>query len=176
MGSRFPAFEQRLRQDSNGCAEPLGRFGAFSEETMKHYFMNIIRRKSTYFLLGTVVLDLLALILYMQYGTSVFIPKLSSTEISILIVGTILPLAVVFSPWKLPYAALFAVNLAACFEYLASQASFIANVFVAIDGTTFPAAFYLIVVCTLAAAVLSLVAMALLKEPFEGKNMEGEQA
>lgn len=129
-----------------------------------NYLLKTVKSKSTYFLAGVVILNVIALILYVNTGVSVFIPKLSSSVIAFMVMGVILPFAVAFSPFKIVYAALYAINLLSCFKYLASQASFIANVFVGIDGSTFPAAFYLIVIFTLASAVLSLIAMHFVKE------------
>lgn len=134
-------------------------------KAIKDYLLGLLKKKSIYFLFVIVVLDIVALILYYNFGTSVFIPDLSSDVITLLIVGMVLGIAIAFVPFKLAYVALYAIQLFACFEYLASQATFIANVFTAIDGTTFPAAFYVIIICTLGGAVLSLVGMALLKEP-----------
>ena len=130
----------------------------------ENYFLRIFKSKSTYLLLITAVLNLIALVLYFNFGTSVFIPELSSTVITLMALGVILPLVILFLPLKFPYVILYAIELLACFLYLASQASFIANVFVGIDGTTFSPAFYAIVICTLVAAMFSLMAMSGKKE------------
>lgn len=111
------------------------------------------------------LLEVVALVLYMQFGTSEFVLNLSSNTIGCMVAAIVVSVVVIFSPVKLPYVVAYVLHLFACFEYLASQASFIANVFVGIDGTSFPFAFYAIVVCSLAGAVLSLVAMKFVVEP-----------
>lgn len=146
----------------------MKRFGAVFKEVymnkVLNYLLKTVKSKSTYFLAATVVLNVAALILYVNTGVSVFIPELSSAVIVFMVLGIILPFAAAFSPLKITCVVLYVINLFACLRYLASQASFIANVFVGIDGSTFPAAFYLIVIFTLASAVLSLVAMHFVKE------------
>lgn len=130
----------------------------------ENFIVKTFKSKSTYLLLLTAVLNLVALVLYFNFGTSVFIPKLSSTVIMFMSIGVVLPLVTIFFPLKIWYIAPYAVSLLSCFLYLASQASFIVNVFVGIDGTTFPLTFYAIVLCSLGAAVLTLIAMSSLKE------------
>ena len=146
-------------------------------KNVKDYLLNTLKRKSTYFLAGTVALNLIALILYLNFGTSVFVPKLSGGVIAFLVLGTVLPFLAAFSPVKLAYVVLYVINLFACFEFLAAQASFIANVFVGIDGTFFSGAFICIVLFTLAAAVLSLVAMIFVNEQEHGASeIKAEEA
>lgn len=130
----------------------------------ENYIVRIFKSKSTYILLGAAVLNLIALILYFNFGTSIFIPKLSSTVILLMTIGVVLPLLTIFLPLEIFYIAPYAVGLLSCFLYLASQASFIVNVFVGIDGTTFSLPFYAIVFCSLGAALLTLVAMSCVKE------------
>jgi|GEM_PF-6615688 len=145
---------------------------------IKDHLLKSIRSKSTYFLAAVAILDAVALILYFNFGTSVFIPKLSSTVIAFMITAIALSVVVAFVGVKLPYVILYAANLLSCFFFLSSQASFIANVFVGIDGTSFSVAFYLIVALTLVAAALSLVAMSFIKEGFDTESddvNEGEE-
>ena len=137
---------------------------------VKNIVIRTIKSKSTYMLLATAVFEVVALILYVNFGTSVFIPELSPTAITFTVLGIAAPIIVAFVPFKICYVALYAIHLLSCLFYLASQASFIANVFVAIDGNTFPFAFYAIVALTLGSAVLSLVAMKFVKE--SGENEE----
>lgn len=129
------------------------------------YLLKTVKKISTYLLAGVVVLNIIALCLYVNLGVSVFVPTLSGAAITFMVLGIVLPFAAAFSPYKLQFIALYAFNLLACFQYLSSQASFIANVFVGIDGTSFPASFFIIVIFELIAAALSLVAMFFVKEP-----------
>ena len=133
---------------------------------IKNHLLKTIRSKSTYFLAAVAVLDAVALVLYFNFGTSVFIPKLSPTVIAFMITAIALSVIVAFVGIKLPYVILYAANLFSCFFFLSSQASFIANVFVGIDGTSFSVAFYAIVALTLIAAALTLIAMSFIKEQF----------
>lgn len=148
------------------------------------YLLKKLKSISTYLLAGAFVLNLITLIVYLNYADS----SPSSEVMAFLVLGLVLPFALAFSPVKLPYVALYVFDLFACFFFLSTQASFIANVFTSIDGKTFPAEFFVIAILPIVAAVLSLVAMFFVKEPWgnkkNGKSVEvaveataeGEQA
>lgn len=135
------------------------------------YLLKKLKSMSTYLLAGSVVLSLITLIVYLNYADS----SPSSEVIAFLVLGLVLPFAVAFSPVKLPYVAIYVFDLFACFFFLSSQASFIANVFTSIDGTMFPAEFFIVVIFPILAAVLSLVAMFFVKEPWDNKDGQSDK-
>ena len=140
------------------------------------YIFKVIKRKSTYFLAAALIVDIIALILYCALGTNVFRPELSGEVIGYLVAAIVLCVVVAFSPYKLPYAAIYAMQLLACFQYIATQVNLITNVLVGIDGTALPAILIVFVVLTIVSAVLSMVAMALLKEPGKAETITEKTA
>lgn len=133
-----------------------------------NFLKSKLKCKSTYFLLGTAVLELISLILYLNFGVSVFIRTLSNVVITLMIAGIIGSLAAIFAPFKIVHVVVYCIQLIACLEFLTSQASYIANVFVGIDGSSLSAAFIVITLFSLASSLLTLVSTIFVKDPLDG--------
>ncbi len=94
-----------------------------------------------YFLLPAFVSALAGLVLYLRTGVTIFTPTLSDSVIISLAIGLFLNAVLfVFEIKTLKYG-LYLLFLYSCLSFLASQATYIANVLVSIDGTTFSSSF-----------------------------------
>ncbi|MGN0813794.1 MAG: hypothetical protein ACI4MH_01005 [Candidatus Coproplasma sp.] len=116
-----------------------------------------------YLTLPAIVFAVAALILYEQTGVTEFNPQIDSSATVSIIVGVALALVAVGvglipSAWgeylekPLLYAS-YLVIFYAFIRYIGSQATYIANVFVAIDGNSFTAGF----ICTFVFFIISFV-------------------
>lgn len=128
-----------------------------------------------YLAIPAFVFALLALIYYNKTGVTEFNPTLSKSAIACLWISmglTLVSLALDFKPVR--YLA-YLVCLYGFFGYIASQATFIVNVFVAIDGNTFGSGFIATVVFFVLAFVLMLLSGILTNwKPWAKKVKEGE--
>lgn len=119
-----------------------------------------------YLMLGAFACTLIGLVFYLSIdGTSAYLKEISDTAVALYVLGFVLTLAVLFAPFKIAYILVFCITLCAPLVYLTSQASFIVNVFVAIDGQSFSAAFILAALFPLIAAGLIMASCVLVKEP-----------
>lgn len=103
------------------------------------------------------VLLVVAICLYANNGVTAFSPKLEARAIvyaAVSLAVCLVSLAVDFKPIK--YVA-YLLGLYALMWFVYSQVTYIANVFVAIDGYTFSSEFVATLVCYLAAAVVALI-------------------
>ena len=103
------------------------------------------------------------LILYNQTGITTFTPILSEKVVALL--GVCIALSVLFAVFeiKLGKYLLYLFCFWMWLEYLISEASYISNVFVSIDGNSFSSNFILTVVFGLLAWLLALIAAILQK-------------
>lgn len=103
------------------------------------------------------VLLVVAICLYANNGVTAFSPKLEARAIAYAAVSLavcLVSLVVDFKPIK--YVA-YLLGLYAFMWFVYSQVTYIANVFVAIDGYTFSSEFLATLVCYIAAAVVALI-------------------
>ena len=128
-----------------------------------------------YLAIPAFVCALLALIYYQKTGITAFNPTLSKSAIVCLWISMgvmLVSLALDFKPVR--YIA-YLVCLYGFFGYIASQATFIVNVFVAIDGNTFGSGFIATVVFFVLAFVLMLISAILTNwKPWRKKAKGGE--
>ena len=124
-----------------------------------------------YLTVPAIVFAILALVFYEQNGVTEFNPELNNSAIICLILGivlSVLSLAADVIPYKvisalakpIRYAA-YLVELYAFLMFIYSQVTYIANVFVSIDGNSLTSKFILTTVFFLIAAGLTLVAACL---------------
>ena len=121
-------------------------------------------RGAGYFLaLPALVLGILAYVFYAKNGITEFNPALSQKAIIAVFVGVALcAVSLVYECKPVKYLAYLAY-LYAFMAFLNSQITYIANIFVSIDGSTFSAGFLLAAASFLLAAILALVAAVMTK-------------
>ena len=116
-----------------------------------------------YLALPALALGVLAYVFYAKHGITEFNPALSQKAIAAVLAGAALCLVSLFFERKpIKYLAYLAY-LYAFMAFLNSQITYIVNVFVSIDGSTFSAGFLLTAVSFLLAMLLALVAAILTK-------------
>ncbi len=116
-----------------------------------------------YLALPALILGVLAYVFYAKNGITEFNPTLSQKAIIAAFVGVGLCVVSLIYEWKpLKYLAYLAY-LYAFMAFLNSQITYIANVFVSIDGSTFSAGFLLTAASFLLAAILALLSAVLTK-------------
>lgn len=143
------------------------------------HFKNSIKSVRFYLMIGAFACMLIGLILYISIdGTSAYLKEISNTAIALYALGMAFSLIVLFVPFKMAYILTLCLTLSAPLVFLTSQASFIVNVFTAIDGQSFSAAFILAAVFPLIAVGLTLASSILVKEPtlFAEKPEEPHEA
>lgn len=124
-----------------------------------------------YLAVPAIVFAVLALVWYRGNGVTEFSPQLNSSAVACLIVGMalcVLSMAADVVPGRwvsaaakpVRYAA-YLVELYAFLMFLYSQVTYIANVFVSIDGNSFTAGFIATAVFFVLAAAFTLVSAAL---------------
>lgn len=133
------------------------------------------RGVSFYLSLVALVCAVAALILYITTGVTVFNPKLDGAVIALLAVGIAISVASVVFEYKLIKYVAFIIYLSAWFQYLIIEITYIANIFVSIDGTKFTPAFILTFALMLVMTIVSLVAAILLRDEFTVKKSSGEE-
>ena len=117
-----------------------------------------------YLALPALVLGVLAYVLYAKNGITEFNPALSQKAIIAVFAGAVLcAVSLVYELRPVKYLA-YLVYLYAFMAFLNSQITYIVNVFVSIDGSTFSAGFLLTAVSFLLAAILALVSAVLTKK------------
>jgi hypothetical protein len=104
------------------------------------YFMRH-KTLSDAFLAAGFLFAILALVFYLKTGITDFNPKINSAATTSLIVVLVLSFLLLFFGSKNGKYLAFLLVLYSFIQYLSSQATYIANVFVAIDGSTFSAGF-----------------------------------
>lgn len=130
-------------------------------EFLKKMFVK--RGMSFWFMLAAFVFSLAVLILYLTTGTNDFTPSLSGRAVALM--GIALAGAALFSAFevKLGKYAVYLIGLWAWLEFIISQANYLANIFVSIDGSTFSAGFLMTLIFGALAWVCSLVSAILQK-------------
>ena len=127
---------------------------------MKDFIKN--RGASLWLALAAMLLGAAAYFLYAKNGITEFSPALSKSAVIALWVGVGLCLVGIVLNCKPILVLSYLVYLYAFFGFVGSQVTYITNIFVSIDGTTFStgfiltaASFVLAIVAALAAAILS---------------------
>lgn len=116
------------------------------------------------FLAGSFLCTLLSLILYCTTGTNEFATSLSSVLIAFLAVSLVLQLGLFYFGSKAGKYLSYLLLLYAFFYFIYTQITYIANVFVSIDGNSFSGGFIATIIFLLLAWALSLVAGILAKD------------
>lgn len=106
-------------------------------------FLSLIRKKNwgDVFLALSFILALAGLILYLNFGTTIFNPTLSMKLVVVIIVCLCFEGILLLIGSKIGKYIVFLLLLYAFIEYLGTQITYIANVMVAIDGSSFSASF-----------------------------------
>ena len=118
---------------------------------MKTFLKN--RGASLWLALAAMILGIAAYFLYAKYGVTEFSPTLNQSAVIALWVGVALSLIGIVTNWKPVKVLAYLAFFYAFFGFANSQATYVANIFVSIDGTTFSAGF----IMTAAAFILSIV-------------------
>lgn len=133
----------------------------------------IIDSKPSFFLLASSILfAFLSLIFYAVFGKTIFNPKLDSLVFVFL--GLVISTGIIsiFLPSKLVESFSFYFSILSILFYFRTQATYIANVFVAIDGTTFSASFLMTFFSFILTMVLAVLAMSFEKKDFPSFRKE----
>ena len=124
---------------------------------MKNFLKN--RGASLWLALIAILLGAAAYFLYAKYGITEFSPALNKSAVIAVWVGVGLSVIGIVTNWKpvkvLSYLAFFH----AFFGFINSQATYVANIFVSIDGTTFSLGFILTAAAFFLAIVVALIAV-----------------
>ena len=122
---------------------------------MKNFLKN--RGASLWLALIAILLGAAAYFLYAKYGITEFSPALNKSAVIAVWVGVGLSVIGIVTNWKpvkvLSYLAFFY----AFFGFINSQATYVANIFVSIDGTTFSLGFILTAAAFFLAIVVALI-------------------
>ena len=136
-------------------------------EKIKNFFST--RTIGFYVTIPAIIFGVAGLLCYKTYGVTEFSPNLSAEAMGGLIVGIILcvlSLALEFKPVRFfGYLAL----LYGCLNTITAQITYIVNIFVSIDGTTFSQGFILTVAFSALAWITALVAAILTKQRKKGE-------
>lgn len=111
------------------------------------------------------IMALVAMIVYLVSGTTVFNPDLNFVVVAFSIIGMALAIVPFFFPGeKLFFYLPYLCYLFAFLEYLVSQATYITNIFVSIDETSVSGSFLSITILYLLSFVSSLLGGIFAKE------------
>ena len=118
-----------------------------------------IKSLSGILMIISIVASIAALILYILTGVTPFTPKLSTPVIIFLSIGIPFGIASIFIPKfskQIKYLA-YIMFLFAFLMFVVAEITYIANIFVAIDGTSFSASFIITFIMLIASFVLALI-------------------
>ena len=136
-------------------------------EKIKNFFST--RTIGFYVTIPAIIFGVVGLMCYKTYGVTEFSPKLSVEALGGLTAGIVLcaaSLALDFKPVRFfGYLAL----LYGCLNTVTAQITYIVNIFVSIDGTTFSQGFILTVVFSALAWITALVAAILTRQRKKGE-------
>ena len=110
--------------------------------------------------------SILMLGVYRMTGITTFTPNLSQTVLGLGIACIVLAAALLALPVKTVKYILYLLALLTWLKYLVSEASYISNVLVGIDGNSFSTAFFLTAGAGLAAWALALAGAIAQKKEF----------
>ena len=130
------------------------------------------KRRSTgyWLLLPAIGFGAVGMAAYMKYGITEFTPSLSQSAVAAFGLGIILCIFSLIREYKVIKFLGYLSFLYAWIESLLAQATYIANVFVSIDGNSFSAGFLTTVICSLAGAVFALFSVILDKRSEQAAN------
>ena len=126
------------------------------------------RGASLWLALAAMAAGVAAYFLYAKFGITEFSPALSMSAVIALWVGAGLSLLGAVLHWKPIKVLAYLVYFYALFGFIGSQVTYIVNIFVSIDGTTFSAGFLATAAAFLVAILAALVSAIVTKsEPRE---------
>ncbi len=111
------------------------------------------RGASLWLALVAIFFGVAAYFLYSKYGVTEFSPTLDKSAVIAVWIGVALGLVGIVTNWKPVKVLSYLAYFYALFGFINSQATYVANIFVAIDGTTFSKGF----IMTAAAFVLAII-------------------
>ena len=136
-------------------------------DKLKNYFST--RTVGFYVTIPALIFAVAGLICYKTYGVTEFSPKLSVEALGGFIAGIVLCAASLVLDYKPVRFFGYLALLYGCLNSITAQATYIVNIFVSIDGTTFSQGFILTVVFSVLAWVTALVASILTKQRKKGE-------
>ncbi len=123
---------------------------------MKTFLKN--RGASLWLALIAILFGAAAYFLYAKYGITEFSPALNQNAVIALWVGVALSLIGIVTNWKPVKVLAYLAFFYAFFGFSNSQATYVANIFVSIDGTTFSAGFIMTAAAFILAIIVALIA------------------
>ena len=137
---------------------------------------NKSRRSAGYWLLLPAIgFGAVGMAAYMKYGITEFTPSLSKSAVVAFALGIILCAFSLVKEYKVVKFLGYLALLYAWIESLCVQATYIANVFVSIDGNSFSAGFLTTVICSLIGAIAALLSVILDKRSEQAVANQEEQ-
>lgn len=120
------------------------------------------RRSTGYWmLLPAIGFGAVGMAAYMKYGITEFTPALSKSAVAAFVLGILFCAFSLVREYKVIKFLGYLAFLYAWIESLCAQATYIANVFVSIDGNSFSPGFLVTVICSLLGAVAALLSVIL---------------
>ncbi len=129
---------------------------------------------SLLFLILAIAFSIVIIILYPLFGATIFNPQLDFKVIVFLVVSVLFSIVCFFLPSKFIKSFPFFFSLLSFLYYVNTQITYIANVFVGIDKTTFSFPFITTVLSFVFSMVFSILSMTLEEQVFPSKK--GEKA
>lgn len=128
---------------------------------MKQIEMKSRRSTGYWLLLPAIGFGAVGMAAYMKYGITEFTPTLSKSAVAAFALGIVFCVFSLIREYKVIKFLGYLAFLYAWIESLCAQATYIANVFVSIDGNSFSAGFLATVICSLIGAVAALLSVIL---------------
>lgn len=137
-------------------------------DAIKNYFKDLkhsfkARTIGDYLVFAATVLMLIEFILYLTSSRTSFDPNYSPSAIVGMTVALVCGLASVIIPLKALGFGVYLGSLFGFIHYIVSQINLIANIIYGVDGSTFPAAFFVTIACAVLTTGLSLAGAILIK-------------
>ena len=142
---------------------------------MKQTEMKNRRSTGYWMLLPAIGFGAVGMAAYMKYGITEFTPALSKSAVAAFALGILFCAFSLVREYKVIKFLGYLAFLYAWIESLCAQATYIANVFVSIDGNSFSPGFLVTVICSLLGAVAALLSVILDKSPEQTEaNLEAQ--
>ena len=136
-------------------------------DKIKNYFST--RTIGFFVTIPAIIFAVAGLLCYKTYGVTEFSPELSKDALGGFIAGIVLCAASLILDYKPVRFFGYLALLYGCLSSIAAQATYIVNIFVSIDGTTFSQGFILTAVFSVLAWITALVAAILTKQRKKGE-------
>ncbi len=144
---------------------------------VKNYFRDLkhsfkARTVGDFLVFAASVLMLIELILYLTSSRTSFDPNYSPSAIVGMAIALVCGIASIIAPLKALGFGVYLGSLFGLIHYVVSQINLIANIIYGVDGSTFPPAFFVTIVCAVLTTGLSLAGAILIKTDKRKERIE----